>query len=413
MPGGVNSPVRAFNSVGGSPVFITSASSAYLKDVDGNEYIDYIGSWGPMILGHAHSSVVRAIGEAARKGTSFGTPCPVEIELAEEIIKRVQSVEMVRFVNSGTEAKMSAVRLARAATGRNLILKFEGCYHGHADGFLIKAGSGVATMGLPDSPGVTTGAAQDTKTAPFNDLTKVDEIFRLSGDEIAAVIVEPVAGNMGVIPPVKGFLEGLRKICDENGTLLIFDEVMTGFRVHPGGAQELYQIKPDLSAFGKIIGGGVPVGAYGGGADLMNLIAPEGPVYQAGTLSGNPLAMSAGLATMRLLNADTYEKIESNTANLEDGLNETANEVGVDLCIQRVGSMLTVFFGVDEVKNLMDAQRADHQRFGRFFHAMLENGVHLPPSGYEAWFISAAHNDTVITDTLDAVREALKKVKSE
>ncbi|HEY3296481.1 MAG TPA: glutamate-1-semialdehyde 2,1-aminomutase [bacterium] len=407
LPGGVNSPVRAFKGVGGTPVFITSAEGCTLTGADGEHYIDYIGSWGPMIAGHAHPHVTKAIERAARRGTSFGTPSPAEVELAEEIIRRVPSVEKVRMVNSGTEATMSAIRLARAATKRDVIIKFAGDYHGHADYFLIKAGSGVATLGLPNSPGVTRGAAADTRNARYNDLASVEAIFKAEPGKIAAVIVEPVAGNMGVVPPAKGFLEGLRTLCDAHGALLVFDEVMTGFRVHKAGAQGLYGIRPDLSTFGKVIGGGLPVGAYGGRADLMSMIAPEGPVYQAGTLSGNPLAMAAGLATLELLDDDAYVRLERTSALLEDGLRRVCREAGIPAAIQRVGSMLTLFFSPQPVVNADDASDADHARFAQFFTRMLKSGVHLPPSGYEAWFVSLAHDEHAVQKTVDAARKAL------
>ncbi|RJP78411.1 MAG: glutamate-1-semialdehyde-2,1-aminomutase [Candidatus Zixiibacteriota bacterium] len=408
LPGGVNSPVRAFKAVGGTPPFIASASGCTLTDVDGREYLDYIGSWGPMIAGHAHPEVTSAIEAAARRGTSFGAPGPLEVELAEEIVHRVPSVDMVRMVNSGTEATMSAVRLARAATRREVVIKFAGCYHGHADSFLIQAGSGVATLGLPDSPGVTAGAARDTRVARYNDLDSVAAIFDREGSQVAAVIVEPVAGNMGVVPPRTGFLEGLRALCDRHGALLIFDEVMTGFRVHPAGAQGLYSLRPDLSTFGKVIGGGLPVGAYGGRTDLMTLIAPSGPVYQAGTLSGNPLAMAAGLATLKLLDEAAYARLETVSAALEAGLLDACRQAGVPAVVQRVGSMLTLFFHAGPVHNMDDASQADHPRFARFFAALLEQGVHLPPSGYEAWFVSLAHDETVVEHTLAAARKALE-----
>ena len=408
LPGGVNSPVRAFKAVGGTPPFIASAFGCTLRDVDGNEYIDYIGSWGPMILGHGHPAVVVALQEALRHGTSYGAPSPAEVLLAEEIVRRVPSVEKLRFVNSGTEATMSAIRLARAATKRNVIVKFAGCYHGHADSFLIQAGSGALTLGLPDSPGVTPGAAQDTRVATYNDLASVEMLFRAEPEQIAAVIVEPVAGNMGVVPPVGGFLEGLRALCDKFGALLIFDEVMTGFRVHPAGAQGLYNIRPDLSTFGKVIGGGLPVGAYGGRADLMSLIAPEGPVYQAGTLSGNPLAMAAGLATLQQLTLQAYTALECSSAILASELRAVCREAGIPATVQRVGSMLTLFFTDQPVNNLADASRADHKCFASFFSRMLENGIHLPPSGYEAWFVSLSHDSSYLERTIDAARAALK-----
>ncbi|MBU0510040.1 glutamate-1-semialdehyde 2,1-aminomutase [bacterium] len=407
LPGGVNSPVRAFKAVGGTPPFIVAARGCTLEDSDGRCYIDYVGSWGPMILGHSHSTVVRALQEAVPRGTSFGMPSPTEVELAEEIVRRVPSIEMIRFVNSGTEATMSAIRLARAATGRPTILKFSGCYHGHADSFLIQAGSGVATLGLPDSPGVTRGAAQDTRIAPFNDFAAVERLFDREGDSMAAVIVEPVCGNMGVVPPAEGFLEGLRSLCDRNHSLLIFDEVMTGFRVHPAGAQGLFGIRPDLTAFGKVIGGGLPVGAYGGRADLMQRISPSGPVYQAGTLSGNPLAMTAGLATLHELTEDAYAKLERTSAKLAQGLRNVCAEKRIAAQVQRVGSMLTLFFGERPVTNMEDASRADHGKYARFFRNLLASGVHLPPSGYEAWFVSLAHNDSTVERTIAAAAAAL------
>ncbi len=410
LPGGVNSPVRAFKAVGGIPPFIVSAKGAALTDADGRSYIDYIGSWGPMILGHAHPEVVAALEDATRKGSSYGAPCPVEVELAEEIVDRVPSVEKVRFVNSGTEATMSAIRLARAATGRDVVIKFAGCYHGHGDAFLIQAGSGVATLGLPDSPGVTKGAAQDTRVAQFNNLESVEAILDKEADSVAAIIVEPVAGNMGVIPPEEGFLSDLRELCSKHGALLIFDEVMTGFRVARGGAQELYGVTPDLSTFGKVIGGGLPVGAYGGSRDLMARIAPEGPVYQAGTLSGNPLAMTAGLATLQMLNKGVYTALEEVSAQLEGELTGALEKTGVPGIVQRVGSMLTLFFREEPVRNMADASAADHDRFKAFFSHMLEAGVHLPPSGYEAWFVSLAHTSATIRRTGEYVRAALKAI---
>ena len=408
LPGGVNSPVRAFKAVGGTPPFIASAHGCTLRDVDGNEYIDYIGSWGPMILGHGHPAVVEALEQAVRHGTSYGAPSPAEVLLAEEIIRRVPSVAKLRFVNSGTEATMSAIRLARAATRRNVIIKFAGCYHGHADSFLIQAGSGALTLGLPDSPGVTPGAAQDTRVACYNDLTSVEALFKAEPEQVAAVIVEPVAGNMGVVPPVDGFLDGLRALCDKFGALLIFDEVMTGFRVHPAGAQGLYDVRPDLSTFGKVIGGGLPVGAYGGRSDLMSMVAPEGPVYQAGTLSGNPLAMTAGLATLKALTVQAYTALECSSAILASELRKVCREAGVPAIVRRVGSMLTLFFTTHSVNSLEDAAGCDHKKFAEFFGRMLEQGVHLPPSGYEAWFVSLAHDNSVIERTITAARNALK-----
>lgn len=410
LPGGVNSPVRAFKAVGGTPPFIKDAYGAWLTDMDDNPYIDYVGSWGPMILGHADPDVVKTLEYAVHKGTSYGMPSPLEAELAEIIVDRVDSVDMVRFVNSGTEATMSAIRLARAATERETIIKFAGCYHGHADSFLIQAGSGVATFGLPDSPGVTRGAAKDTRIAIYNDLDSVEEIFEAEGETVAAVIVEPVAGNMGVIPPNPGFLEGLRRLCDEYGALLILDEVMTGFRVAYGGAQELYSITPDLTTFGKVIGGGLPVGAYGGSEELMRKISPDGPVYQAGTLSGNPLAMAAGIATMKKLSEDSYQQLETAGEHLEDQLGSVLAGAGFPSIIQRVGSMLTLFFTDKPVENFDDAASADHERFGAFFNAMLTNGIHLPPSGYEAWFISLVHDEDVIARTIQAVEKSLSEL---
>lgn len=411
LPGGVNSPVRAFKAVGGYPRFIESAHGCYLVDAEGNELIDYIGSWGPMILGHAHPAITEALIEAVRKGTSFGTPSPAEIELADEIVRRVPSVEKIRFVNSGTEATMSAIRLARAATEREIIVKFAGGYHGHADSFLIQAGSGATTLGVPNSPGVTDGVIRDTRIAGYNDLESVEKLFKQEGDRIAAVIVEPVAGNMGVVPPAPGFLEGLRNICDKHGSLLIFDEVMTGFRVASAGAQQLYNITPDLSTFGKVIGGGLPVGAYGGRGDLLSMVAPEGPVYQAGTLSGNPLAMVAGLQTLRLLDDRAYQILEKASSRLQSGLNDAADRAAISVSSQRVGSMLTIFFAGKPVKNLADATAADHDLFKRFFREMLANGIHLPPSGYEAWFVSTAHDDSCIDQTIDIAARIFKSLR--
>jgi glutamate-1-semialdehyde 2,1-aminomutase len=403
IPGGVNSPVRAWKSVGGSPRFVDSASGAEITDSDGNTYLDYVGSWGPMILGHAHPEVLTAIREAAEKGTSFGAPTPSEVEFAETIRSFVPSMERVRLVNSGTEATMSALRLARAATGRPAIVKFAGCYHGHADGLLVRAGSGATTLGVPDSPGVPEAIAQLTRIANFND---PHSVRALCDDEVAAVIVEPVAGNMGVVPPTPGFLEALREITTSTGALLIFDEVMTGFRVAPGGYQELCGIRPDLTCFGKVIGGGLPVGGYGGRADLMDRVAPAGPVYQAGTLSGNPLAVAAGLKTLEILRRDDpYQALEKAAAALEAGLLEALGER--EGCVQRVGSMLTLFFGKRSVGNYDGALELDTERFGRFFAAMLDEGVWLPPSQYEAWFVSTAHGESEIDRTIEAARRAI------
>jgi len=381
-----------------------------MVDVEGQEYLDYIGSWGAMILGHAHPEITQALHKAVDAGTSYGAPVETEVELAEEIIRRVPSIEKVRLVNSGTEATMSAIRLARAATNREVIIKFAGGYHGHADSFLIQAGSGAATFSLPDSPGVTRGAAKDTRIAQFNDLSSVQQIFDQEGQSIAAVILEPVAGNMGVVPPVEGFLPGLRALCNRYGALLIFDEVMTGFRVAPGGAQELYSVSPDLTTFGKIIGGGLPVGAYGGQRELMCLVAPEGPVYQAGTLSGNPLAMTAGLTTLRLLTNDVYKKLEMRSCALHEGIVELSKMLGMESIVQRVGSMLTLFFTAKPVLNFTDAAGCDHEKFRAFFNSMLNKGVHLPPSGYEAWFLSLSHDESVIERTLTVIAEAFREI---
>jgi glutamate-1-semialdehyde 2,1-aminomutase len=409
FPGGVNSPVRAFRAVGGQPLFIQRGEGAYLFDVDGNRYIDYVLSWGPLITGHAHPDVVKAIQEAALMGTSYGAPNPLEIELAKSIMEFMPNIEMIRFVNSGTEATMSALRLARAYTKREKIIKFDGCYHGHADMLLVQAGSGVATLGLPDSPGVPSAVASDTLVAQFNDLESVEALFKKYPDQIAGLIVEPVAGNMGVVPPLSGFLEGLRKLTTEYGAVLIFDEVMTGFRVHKGGAQTLYNIKPDLTTLGKVIGGGLPVGAYGGKKEIMQLVAPLGPMYQAGTLSGNPLAMSAGIAALGLIRGEeTWERLEQAGRRLEAGVGEAANRAGVPIQQTRVGTMFTTFFSETKPVGWNTVKAADKVRFGKFFQKMVENGVYLAPSQFEAGFISILHTDEIIDKTIEAVKESFR-----
>ncbi|NLP37056.1 MAG: glutamate-1-semialdehyde 2,1-aminomutase [Firmicutes bacterium] len=408
LPGGVNSPVRAFKAVEMDPVFIEKAQGAKIYDVDGNEYIDYVGSWGPLILGHAHPCIVKAVQEAAARGTSYGAPTELEIEVARLIVDAVPSIEMVRMVNSGTEAVMGALRLARGYTGRAKIVKFIGCYHGHADSLLIKAGSGVATFGLPDSPGVTAGAAGDTLTVEFNDLTAVETLFARYGDEIAAVIVEPVAGNMGLVPPQPGFLSGLRTVTEKYDALLIFDEVMTGFRVAYGGAQELYKIEPDLTTLGKIIGGGLPVGAYGGRREIMEHVAPAGPVYQAGTLSGNPLAMSAGREMLLALKEPgVYEELEAKTEYLVSGLEKLAAKHGVPISLQRVGSMFCLYFNEEKVTNYAIAQKSNTARFRAYFKTLLSNGVYIAPSPFEAGFVSLAHTGEDLERTLAAADLAL------
>ncbi|MGQ9533395.1 MAG: glutamate-1-semialdehyde 2,1-aminomutase [Desulfotomaculales bacterium] len=407
IPGGVNSPVRAFGAVGGDPPFIARAEGAYLYDEEGRPYVDYVLSWGPLILGHRHPAVLEALQGALERGTSFGAATLAEVELAEEIARALPGVEMVRLVNSGTEATMSAVRLARAYTRRNKILKFEGCYHGHADAFLIAAGSGALTFGVPTSPGVPAAVATDTLVAPFNDLARVEEIFARHGEEIAAVIVEPVAGNMGVVVPEPGYLEGLREITCRYGSLLIFDEVITGFRLAFEGAQGYFGVIPDLTCLGKVIGGGLPVGAYGGRRKIMEMVAPSGPVYQAGTLSGNPLAVAAGLATLRVLKTRTlYDELARRTESLATGLAAAAREAGVPVRINHIGSMLTVFFTGGPVTDYATARRSDTKSFAAFFRAMLEQGVYLPPSQFEAWFLSAAHGEEELRRTLEAARRA-------
>ena len=409
MPGGVNSPVRAFKSVGGEPFFTQRADGPYLWDVEGRRYIDYVGSWGPMIVGHNHPHVRAAVERAVRNGLSFGTPCPAEVEMAETVARLVPSMQMLRMVNSGTEATMAAIRVARGFTGREKILKFEGCYHGHGDAFLVKAGSGALTFGVPTSPGVPKALADLTLTLPYNDLTAAQELFARAGAEIAAVIVEPIAGNMNCIPPRAGYLQALRELCTRHGTLLIFDEVMTGFRVARGGAQELYGVVPDLSTFGKIIGGGMPVGAYGGRREIMQQVAPSGPIYQAGTLSGNPIAMAAGLAMLELIQAPGfYAELERKTHLIADGLRAVAAEAGVALTTNAVCGMFGLFFTDQKVETFAQATRCDVAAFNRFFHAMLAGGVYFAPSAFEAGFVSAAHTDRDIGDTLDAARAALR-----
>ena len=406
MPGGVNSPVRAFRGVGGIPRFIKSASGATMTDVDDKTYIDYVGSWGPMILGHADPEIVAALQNVVSRSTSFGAPNELEIELAEEIIDAVPSIEMVRMVNSGTEATMSAIRLARGITGRNKLIKFEGCYHGHGDSLLVKAGSGVATLGLPDSPGVPASLAENTITVPFNDAEALTKVF-MEHSDIAAVIIEPVVGNMGCVPPKPNYLETVKALCTKNDSLLIFDEVMTGFRIARGGAQERYGIKPDITTLGKIIGGGLPVGAYGGTKELMRHIAPAGPIYQAGTLSGNPLSMTAGIVTLRRLrNSDVYDQLEQKSAKLCDGIRKASGDAGLNNTLNRVGSMWTGFFTDREVTDWNTANRCDRVAYGKFFHAMLEEGVYLAPSQFEAAFVSLAHSDEIIERTIEAARKA-------
>ena len=412
MPGGVNSPVRAFKAVGGEPPVIARAQGAYLEDVDGNRYIDYVGSWGPAILGHAPEPVVEAVIRTARDGTSFGAPSPLEVELARRVVERVPSVEKVRFVSSGTEATMSALRLARGVTGRDDIVKFDGCYHGHADSLLVKAGSGVETLGLPDSPGVPADFARHTLTLPFNDLEAAKALFSRQGDRIACVITEPIVGNVGCVLPEPGFLQGLQDLCRAHGALFVLDEVMTGFRVHPGGATAFYGLSPDLVCFGKIIGGGLPVGAYGGRAEIMAQVAPEGPVYQAGTLSGNPLAMAAGVATLDALAEEgVYDRLDETTEQLCRGLGEAAREAGVPVVQTRAGSMMGLFFtDAETIRNADDVRRCDFERFARWHQGMLRRGVYLAPSQYEAGFVSLAHDEEAIERTLEAARETFAEL---
>ena len=412
IPGGVNSPVRAFNGVGGDPVFFERAEGACLYDVEGKEYIDYVGSWGPMITGHAHPEIVAAVQQAAARGLSFGAPCPAEVEMAEKLCDLVPAMDMVRMVNSGTEATMSAIRVARAATKRDKIIKFEGCYHGHADSFLVKAGSGALTLGVPNSPGVPKATADLTVTLPYNDLAAVSECLQGAGEDIAAIIVEPVAGNMNCIPPLDGYLAGLRLLCDEYGCLLIFDEVMTGFRVALGGAQGLYGITPDLSTFGKVIGGGMPVGAFGGKQEYMELVAPSGPVYQAGTLSGNPVAMAAGLANLELISREGFfEDLAERAVRLTRGIQQAATDSGVPMLTTCVGGMFGLFFtDAEKVINFAEAGQCDTEAFKAFFHLMLERGVNLAPSAFETGFVSSAHSEEHINATIAAAREAFARL---
>ena len=409
IPGGVNSPVRAFKGVGGDPVFIDRAAGAYTWDTDGKRYIDYVGSWGPMILGHAHPQVIQAVKDAADKGLSFGAPTVIETEMAEKICQLVPSMDMVRMVSSGTEATMSAIRLARGFTGRDTIVKFEGCYHGHSDSLLVKAGSGALTLGVPSSPGVPACLAEHTMTLAYNDIDQVKEAFKQSGDKIACIIVEPVAGNMNCIPPVPGFLEGLREVCDEYGTVLIFDEVMTGFRTALGGAQSVYNIKPDMTTLGKVIGGGMPVGAFGGRRDIMEHLAPLGPVYQAGTLSGNPVAMAAGLKTLELISAPGFfEALNSKVNILVDGIVAKASAAGIPMTSNTVGGMFGLFFtDANKVSNFEQVTQCDIERFNKFFHGMLDEGIYLAPSAYEAGFVSTTHTDEDIQATIDAAGKVL------
>lgn len=411
MPGGVSSPVRAFKSVGGQPIVFDRVQGAYIWDVDANQYIDYVGTWGPAICGHAHPEVIAALKEALEKGTSFGAPCALENVLAEMVIEAVPSIEMVRFVNSGTEACMSVLRLMRAFTGREKVIKFEGCYHGHADMFLVKAGSGVATLGLPDSPGVPKSVTINTLTAPYNDLEAVKQLFAENPDQIAGVILEPVVGNAGFIPPDAGFLEGLRLITQENGALLVFDEVMTGFRIAYGGAQEKFGVTPDLTTLGKVIGGGLPVGAYGGRKDIMSMVAPAGPMYQAGTLSGNPLAMTAGIKTLELLQKPgTYEQLDRMTKKLIDGLLAIAKENGHRVCGGHISGMFGMFFTEGPVQNYEDSKKSDLSKFSKYHRGMLERGVYLAPSQFEAGFTSLAHTEEDIDRTLAAAREVMSSL---
>jgi len=411
IPGGVNSPVRACRSVGLDPKFIAKADGCYIFDVDGNRYIDYVGSWGPMILGHRHPAVIEALEEVLSQGTSYGAPTALENELAQMVIDAVPSVEMVRMVNSGTEATMSAIRLARGATGRDIIIKFDGCYHGHADTLLVGAGSGVATLAIAGSPGVPKAFVDATLSLPYNDLKTLERVMTEKGKEVAAIILEPIAGNMGLIEPLEGFLQGVRNLCDRHGSVLIFDEVMTGFRVAYGGAQELYNIRPDLSCFGKIIGGGLPVGAFGGRKTLMTQMAPEGPIYQAGTLSGNPLAMAAGIATLKILaEPGFYEKLAQTAQTLIEGLADAARQAGIDIATAGVGAMLGLFFRKEPVHNFEDAKGSDLKRFTQYYQAMLANGIYLAPSQFEAFFVSSAHDQEAIETTIRAAQSAFDQL---
>ena len=412
IPGGVNSPVRAFKGVGGTPIFVKEAKGAYLYDEDGNRLIDYINSWGPMILGHAYEPVVNAVIEKTKKGTSFGMPTELETQIAQLAVSMVPNIDKIRFVNSGTEACMSAIRLARGYTKRDKIIKLSGCYHGHSDSFLIAAGSGLSTFGVPNSPGVTEGTAKDTLLAAYNDIENVKALFEANKNEIAAIIIEPVAGNMGCIPPAKGFLEALRSVCSENGTLLIFDEVMTGFRLAKGGAQELYGIQADIVCFGKVIGGGLPVGAFAAREEIMNHLAPLGPVYQAGTLSGNPLAMAAGYEMLKALNADAgiFSRLEEKTAYLEKGIQRVLTEANVVFTINRVGSMISVHFDANPVYDFATAKNGDNETFKKFFHGLLKRGVYIAPSAYETWFITDALTYEDLDFTINAIAETAKEL---
>ncbi len=413
IPGGVNSPVRACKSVGADPLFIDHADGCRIFDADGNAFIDYIGSWGPMILGHRHPAVIEAVTAVLNRGTSFGAPIDLEIELAEMVVDAVPSVDSVRMVNSGTEASMSAVRLARGATGRDLVIKFDGCYHGHADTLLVAAGSGVATLGIPGSPGVPEAVAKHTLSLPFNDIDCIQNVMNDQGDQIACIIVEPVAGNMGMVPPADGFLQSLRQLTEKHGALLIFDEVMTGFRVALGGAQSLYNISPDLTCFGKIIGGGLPVGAYGGRREVMENIAPQGSVYQAGTLSGNPIAMAAGIATLKqVMQVGFYDNLEKTTRKLADGLATAAQNAAISARVDHVGSMLGMFFTDQEVNNFDDAKQCDLELFAAFYNGMRDHGVYIAPSQFEALFVSAAHSEADIDQTISAAETVLKDLSS-